>query len=82
MATPVRHPRLSFNDGNLAILTGSTYFLVHRGFTARHSRILATAIEQSTRQHPDVLLEGHPVLFAQEESNDMYQFLLALYDGM
>jgi len=78
---PSRHPGLSFDDGNIALLTGSVYFVVHQGVLARHSEILKKAIEalKSTQVH---LLEDLPVLSVQESPQDMFQFLLALYDGM
>jgi len=36
-----RHPSLCFDDGNLAIVTEQSYFLIHRGLLCR----------QSARQH-------------------------------
>ena len=37
---PGRHPELSFEDGNLAVLCGHQYFLVHRSVLFRHSAVL------------------------------------------
>jgi hypothetical protein len=39
-----RRPSLSFEDGNVAILAGNFYFLVHRGFLSRQSEYLAELI--------------------------------------
>ncbi|KAF9501660.1 hypothetical protein BDN71DRAFT_1426204 [Pleurotus eryngii] len=73
-----RHPTLNFEDGNLAILAGEFYFLVHQGLISRHSAPLAAAIlELSTDR-----LEGRPVLRVSESSEDMLHFLTALYDGV
>ncbi|RDB16819.1 hypothetical protein Hypma_002372 [Hypsizygus marmoreus] len=78
---PSRHPDLCFNDGNLAVLTGGHYFLVHKGLLCRHSAPLATIIE-SLEGRQALSLEGRLVLELSETSNDVYYFLLALYDGI
>ena len=78
---PVRHSDLCFDDGNLAVLTGATYFLVHQGLLSRHSAPLAALIEDLEEKSPR-LLEGRLVLELPEPSADVYPFLLALYDGM
>lgn len=76
-----RHADLCFSDGNLAVLAGSNYFLVHRGLLCRHSAPISHLIEtlesQQTRS-----IEGRLILELSEPSNDVYYFLLALYDGM
>lgn len=79
--SPSRHPDLCFNDGNLAVLTGGNYFLVHQGLLCRHSAILASIIEALEGKQAR-FLEGRLVLELTEPSNDVYYFLLALYDGM
>ncbi|ESK97300.1 hypothetical protein Moror_17731 [Moniliophthora roreri MCA 2997] len=79
-ATPRKHP-LSFSDGNLAILTYDQYFLVHQGFLRRHSSVLDAEIKMVLNQS-QTSLEGLPVLDVQEDPNDIYHFLLALYDGI
>ncbi|KAJ7703235.1 hypothetical protein B0H17DRAFT_1042405 [Mycena rosella] len=76
---PTRHPELSFPDGNLAILTGSVYFLVHNGLLCRHSVPLEQAINALDLR---VQLEGRPVLHLLDSSHDMSHFLSALYDGL
>jgi len=78
---PSRHPDLCFNDGNLAVLTGGNYFLVHQGLLCRHSAPLASAVQTLEGKHAR-FLEGRLVLELSESSNDVYYFLLALYDGM
>ena len=76
---PTRHPQFSFTDGTIAVLAENRYFLVHKGFLARHSPRLALAIKE---RHNKSLLEGRPVLKVQDTPDDIYQFLVALYDGM
>jgi hypothetical protein len=78
---PSRHPDLCFNDGNLAVLTGGHYFLVHQGLLCRHSAPLA-AIVKALEGKQARFLEGRVVLELSDASNDVYYFLLALYDGM
>ena len=79
--SPSRHPDLCFNDGNLAVLTGGHYFLVHQGLLCRHSAPLA-AIVKTLEGKQARFLEGRVVLELSDASNDVYYFLLALYDGM
>ncbi|KAG5638637.1 hypothetical protein H0H81_011356 [Sphagnurus paluster] len=76
-----RHPDLCFSDGNLAVLTGAHYFLVHQGLIRRHSAPLARVIDalEGTQTR---FLEGRVVLELAEPSDDVYYFLLALYDGI
>jgi hypothetical protein len=78
---PSRHPDLCFKDGNLAVLTGGHYFLVHQGLLCRHSDPLAATIK-ALEEKQDRFLEGRVVLELPDASNDVYYFLLALYDGM
>lgn len=81
-----RHPNLSFDDGNFAIVTGDFYFLVHRGLLCRHSAVLKEASEELTNMTINASqrfeLEGRPALRLQESPDDMSNFLLALYDGV
>lgn len=78
---PARHPDLCFEDGNLAILAGHHYFLVHRGLLSRHSPVFAASIKalgSCSRR-----LEGRPVLQLDNASADhVYLLLGALYDGV
>ncbi|KAJ7084351.1 hypothetical protein B0H15DRAFT_783894 [Mycena belliarum] len=78
-SSPARHPDLSFPDGNLAILTGSVYFLVHNGLICRHSVPLQHAIKALD---PRTQLEGRPLLQLPDSAHDMAHFLSALYDGI
>ncbi|KAJ6609880.1 hypothetical protein B0H10DRAFT_1812617 [Mycena sp. CBHHK59/15] len=80
-SAPTRHPDLYFPDGNIAVLTGSLYFLVHNGLLCRHS----VPLQQATKALQVDLrtqLEGRPVLQLPESSHDMHHFLSALYDGL
>ncbi|KAL0956682.1 hypothetical protein HGRIS_002810 [Hohenbuehelia grisea] len=81
MAT--RHSGLSFDDGNLAVLAGDSFFLVHQGLIARHSAPIDSAIKQLYLHGPPAhFLEGRPVLHLDDPPNDMLLFLLAIYDGV
>ncbi|KAF8210194.1 hypothetical protein K438DRAFT_1929363 [Mycena galopus ATCC 62051] len=77
-----RHEDLSFQDGNIAILAGSSvYFLVHQGLLCRHS----VPFQQATKalEHPrSKQLEGRPILHTTDSPQDMSHFLSALYDGI
>ncbi|KZT71061.1 hypothetical protein DAEQUDRAFT_667007 [Daedalea quercina L-15889] len=75
---PTRHSELCFDDGNLAIVTGRQYFLVHKSLLCYHSAVLR---EQMEARHPDHvrMLEGRPVLALQDTPEDMTYFLKALY---
>lgn len=75
---PTRHPELSFEDGNLAIVTGRQYFLVHRGLLCRHSSVLGQSISSLGSTH-DRLLEGRSIMTLQDTPEDMVCFLQALY---
>ncbi|KAG5643446.1 hypothetical protein DXG03_000919 [Asterophora parasitica] len=81
LLSPSRHPDLCFNDGNLAVLTGGNYFLVHQGLLCRHSAPLECVIE-SLEGKQVRFLEGRLVLELTETSNDVYYFLLSIYDGI
>ncbi|KAJ7462250.1 hypothetical protein B0H11DRAFT_2160122 [Mycena galericulata] len=76
---PTRHPDLSFPDGNVAVVTGSVYFLVHKGLLCRHSVPLQQATKALDQR---IQLEGRPILPLQDSSHDMCHFLSALYDGL
>src|SRR5579859_271407 len=52
-----RRPSISFEDGNLAVLAGRSYFLVHRGFLSRQSVYLAE-LSRDTYSRPNMTLEG------------------------
>ncbi|KAK0455458.1 uncharacterized protein EV420DRAFT_1553764 [Desarmillaria tabescens] len=80
--TPSRHPGLCFNDGNIAILTGQYYFLIHQGLLCRHSPALDCAIKALDSTCSSARLEGRPVLHLDDSPDEMYHFLSALYDGV
>ena len=75
---PTRHPDLYFEDGNLSIVAGRQYFIVHRGLLCRHSEVLGTRIDsiKTTDEH---LLEGLAVLYLDDSPEDLAHFLRALY---
>lgn len=75
----VRHGDLSFVDGNIVVLAGSEYFLVHQGLLVRHSQVLHDLIKAID---PTSSIEGRPVLSLPESSRSIAYFLQALYDGM
>ncbi|KAK7692666.1 hypothetical protein QCA50_004299 [Cerrena zonata] len=60
---PVRNPDPSFDDGNIAILSEQSYFLVHRGVLAHHSAPLREMIANSLMDaHNAPLVEGRIAL--------------------
>ncbi|KAI0633407.1 hypothetical protein C8Q77DRAFT_1157616 [Trametes polyzona] len=75
---PVRHPELCFDDGNLAVVTDSQYFVVHRGLLSRHSSVLDSHLA-AIRKGDARLLEGHAVLALDDRADDFAHFLRALY---
>lgn len=76
-----RRPSISFEDGNLAILAGKSYFLVHRGFLCRHSEYLAE-LSRDSYSRPTMTLEGRPVMRLSESPDDVSLLLHAMYDGL
>ncbi|KAF9244858.1 hypothetical protein BU15DRAFT_41596 [Melanogaster broomeanus] len=75
----VRHTDLSFADGNIVILAGPSYFLVHQGLLSRHSQVLEHLIKS---MDPTPTIEGRPVLSLPEPPDSIACFLQALYDGI
>jgi hypothetical protein len=74
-----KHTDLYFNDGNIILLAGMSYFLVHQGLLARHSEVL----DELMRSMDDTpTLEDHAVLPLPDSSTDVAHFLKAMYDGM
>jgi len=81
--TPTCHSDICFDDGNLAVLTGSHYYLVHQGVLSRRSDTLRKLIKKTLEGGENVrFLEGCPVLHLQDPPDDFGHFLQALYDGM
>jgi hypothetical protein len=78
---PSRHPDLCFSDGNIAILAGGCYFLVHEGFICRHSQVL-DKLAKRLEQSQSILVEGRKVLQLDDSPEAIVNFLHALYDGM
>lgn len=77
-----RRPSISFEDGNLAILAGSSYFLVHRGLLCRQSEYLAELVSRDTYSRPTMTLEGRPVLHLSDSPEEISLLLHAMYDGL
>ncbi|PIL34218.1 hypothetical protein GSI_03929 [Ganoderma sinense ZZ0214-1] len=75
---PTRHPDIYFEDGNLSIVAGRQYFIVHRGLLCRHSEVLRVRIE-SIKTNDERLLEGLAVLYLDDSPEDLAHFLRALY---
>ncbi|TFY54193.1 hypothetical protein EVJ58_g9001 [Rhodofomes roseus] len=75
---PVRHPELCFDDGNLAVVTGRQYFLVHQGLLCHHSPILRSQVDALRPGHA-CTLEGRPALALPDTPEDVACFLKALY---
>ena len=76
---PNRHPELSFEDGNLAVLCGHQYFLVHRSVLFRHSTVLAEMAESPAKEELSQSLEGRPVLRLLHPPDEVYILLKHLY---
>jgi hypothetical protein len=74
-------PSLSFEDGNVALLAGKCYFLVHRGFLSRHSEYLAERTRDNG-SHLTMTLEGRPVLHLPDSPDDISLLLHSMYDGL
>ncbi|KAI0743782.1 hypothetical protein C8Q80DRAFT_1106718 [Daedaleopsis nitida] len=75
---PTRHSDLYFEDGNLSIVAGGQYFIVHRGLLSRHSGVLRKRIEV-VKPIDDRHLEGLAVLYLDDSPEDFAHFLRALY---
>ncbi|PSS37870.1 hypothetical protein PHLCEN_2v338 [Hermanssonia centrifuga] len=75
---PSRHPDLSFPDGNVVLLTGHQYFVVHQGLLFRHSSVLKEMSDELSSIDVQYL-EGRPVLQLPHTPDDMYYFLRVLY---
>jgi hypothetical protein len=76
-----RRPSLNFEDGNIAILAGNSYFLVHWGFLSRQSEYLAELIRENNSS-PTTTLEGRPVLHLPDSPDDISLLLHSMYDGL
>ncbi|KAF7976079.1 hypothetical protein HWV62_7640 [Athelia sp. TMB] len=79
--SPLRHPKIGFEDGNIAIVTGPDYFLVHQGLLSRRSEYLSKLVQRAICENVS-LLDGRPSLQLDDSSADMVDFLQALYDGI
>lgn len=75
----VKHSDLSFVDGNIAVLAGSDYFIVHQGLLVRHSPVLRDLV---AAVGPAPAIDGRPVLALPDSARSIALLLQALYDGM
>lgn len=77
---PIRNPDPSFDDGNIAVLSEDTYFLVHRGVLSHHSAPLRQMISNSLNEaHTAPLVEGRVALVLPHSPLDLSYFLRVLY---
>jgi hypothetical protein len=76
-----RRLSVSFEDGNIAILAGDSYFLVHRGFLCRKSEYLAE-LTRDYNSRSSMRLEGRPVLHLPDSPDDISLLLHSMYDGL
>ncbi|EPQ57434.1 hypothetical protein GLOTRDRAFT_39275 [Gloeophyllum trabeum ATCC 11539] len=79
---PLRHPSLSFDDGNIAILCGTYYFIVHQGLLCRHSEVLEHLVRRLLNEEHVGVIEGRPVLNLDDAAEDLAYFVEAIYDGL
>jgi hypothetical protein len=76
---PSRHPELCFEDGNIAVLCGHQYFLVHRSVLFRHSTVLRDMAQSSFSDKEMQLLEGQSILRLLHTPEEVYTLLKFLY---
>lgn len=77
-ARPSRHPELCFDDGNVVILAGSTYFIVHQGPLSRHSPVFQNLIEELSLKEPP-RIEDLPALVVSYTAEEMSHLIRTLY---
>ncbi|KAI0769326.1 hypothetical protein BD413DRAFT_81579 [Trametes elegans] len=77
-AVPTRLSELCFEDGNLAVVAGTRYFVVHRGLLCRHSEVFRDILSQP-KSDDACTLEGHTVLVLDDDAEDFAHFLRAMY---
>ncbi|OAX44146.1 hypothetical protein K503DRAFT_861722 [Rhizopogon vinicolor AM-OR11-026] len=75
----IKYTDIYFKDGNIVLLAGMSYFLVHQGLLSRHSEVLDQLIRTMDNS---LVLEGRPVLTLPDPSPDITHFLKAIYDGI
>ena len=76
---PSRHSELCFEDGNIAVLCGHKYFLVHKSVLFRHSTVLEELGQSSISDAHAHVLEGRPVLRLSHTPEEVYVLLKCLY---
>ncbi|KAJ3537834.1 hypothetical protein NM688_g6614 [Phlebia brevispora] len=75
---PTRHPDLSFLDGNVVVLTGKQYFIVHQAVLSQHSSIFQEMIDFLPKTCSR-LVENRPVLELPHAPDEMFYLLKTLY---
>lgn len=90
----MRHPDFWFNDGSVVLVVQNTMFRVHKTFLSRNSPVFRDMF--SLPQPPSSMaplgsdspqvkmideIEGCPVVRLHDSSDDVSNFLYALYDG-
>lgn len=87
-AGPTRYLGLCFEDGNLAIVAGNSYFLVHRDLIARRSPSLEKLVQASLSgslawgESCVDTIEGRSILRLDDSEGDVALLLRAFYDGL
>ncbi|KAI0066237.1 hypothetical protein BV25DRAFT_1905815 [Artomyces pyxidatus] len=81
---PRRRSSVSFDDGNIAVLAGDYYFIVHRGLLCRHSEYFSGLIDKLDASNAETCtnLDGRPVLRLADSAEDLSLLFHALYDGL
>ncbi|KAH7878432.1 uncharacterized protein C8R40DRAFT_1158997 [Lentinula edodes] len=79
--TTLFHTDIWFKDGNIVLIAGSFAFKVHSGQLERHSEMFAGMLDVPQPTVQDVLDEC-PVVEMHDSPDDLYHFLIALYDGL
>ncbi|KZV70668.1 hypothetical protein PENSPDRAFT_578968 [Peniophora sp. CONT] len=69
---------MCFEDANIALQAGPSYFLVHRGVLSRQSPCLAKLIASTPANR---VLDGRPVLELDDHPDDISLLLHTIYDG-
>ncbi|KAG1818690.1 uncharacterized protein BJ212DRAFT_1298744 [Suillus subaureus] len=77
---PPPHPNgLWYDDGSVVLKTGDNFFRVHRSILSQKSSVFATILlptqEENTETH-----EGCPVVVLDDDSEELRQFLLTIYE--
>ncbi|EMD37483.1 hypothetical protein CERSUDRAFT_154136 [Gelatoporia subvermispora B] len=75
---PVRHPDFNFEDGNLALVTGCQYFVVHQGMLSHHSKAFSGMIK-NRQAEGGLTLAGLTAIVTEDDPDELVCFLRVLY---